>query len=34
VDGALDVSSIVTATIGAVFAVWAVNMFRRGSARV
>jgi uncharacterized membrane protein YeaQ/YmgE (transglycosylase-associated protein family) len=34
VDGALDVSSIVTATIGAILAVWAVNFLRRGSARV
>jgi uncharacterized membrane protein YeaQ/YmgE (transglycosylase-associated protein family) len=34
VDGALDISSIVTATVGAVLTVLAVNMLRRGSARV
>ncbi len=34
VDGALDVSSIVTATVGAILTVWVVNMFRRGGARV
>lgn len=34
VDGALDISSIVTATVGAILTVWVVNMFRRGGARV
>jgi uncharacterized membrane protein YeaQ/YmgE (transglycosylase-associated protein family) len=34
IDGALDVSSIVVATIGAVLTVIAVNFLRRGSARV
>ena len=34
IDGALDVSSIVTATIGAILAVWAANFLRRGSASV
>lgn len=35
IDGALDVSSIVTATLGAVLTVWVVNMFRhRGGARI
>lgn len=34
VDGALDVSSILTATVGAILTVIVVNMVRRGSARV
>jgi uncharacterized membrane protein YeaQ/YmgE (transglycosylase-associated protein family) len=35
INGALDISSIVVATIGAVLTVWVVNMFRsRGSASV
>jgi uncharacterized membrane protein YeaQ/YmgE (transglycosylase-associated protein family) len=34
IDGALDISSIVTATVGAILTVWVVNMFRRGGARV
>jgi uncharacterized membrane protein YeaQ/YmgE (transglycosylase-associated protein family) len=34
IDGALDISSIVVATIGAVLTVIVVNMFRRGSASV
>jgi uncharacterized membrane protein YeaQ/YmgE (transglycosylase-associated protein family) len=34
IDGALDISSIVTATVGAILTVWLVNMFRRGGARV
>jgi uncharacterized membrane protein YeaQ/YmgE (transglycosylase-associated protein family) len=34
IDGALDVSSIVVATVGAVLTVWLVNFLRRGSARV
>ena len=34
IDGALDISSIVVATIGAVLAVIAANFLRRGSARV
>ena len=34
VDGALDISSIVTATVGAILTVWVVNMFRRGGAHV
>lgn len=34
IDGALDISSIVVATIGAVLTVVVVNMFRRGSASV
>jgi uncharacterized membrane protein YeaQ/YmgE (transglycosylase-associated protein family) len=34
IDGALDVSSIVVATIGAVLTVLLVNFLRRGSARV
>jgi uncharacterized membrane protein YeaQ/YmgE (transglycosylase-associated protein family) len=34
IDGALDVSSIVVATIGAVLTVWVVNFLRRGTARV
>ena len=34
VSGALDVSSILTATVGAILTVIVVNMVRRGSARV
>jgi uncharacterized membrane protein YeaQ/YmgE (transglycosylase-associated protein family) len=34
IDGALDISSIVTATVGAILTVWVVNMFRRGGARI
>jgi uncharacterized membrane protein YeaQ/YmgE (transglycosylase-associated protein family) len=30
IDGALDVSSIVVATIGAILTVWVVNFLRRG----
>ena len=34
IDGALDISSIVTATVGAILIVWVVNTFRRGGATV
>ena len=34
IDGPLDISSIVVATIGAILTVIAVNFLRRGSARV
>jgi uncharacterized membrane protein YeaQ/YmgE (transglycosylase-associated protein family) len=34
IDGPLDISSIVVATIGAILTVIAVNFLRRGTARV
>ena len=34
IDGALDIGSIVTATIGAVATVWLVNLLRHSSSRV
>ena len=34
IQGALDLASIVTATVGAILTVWVVGAFRRGGARV